>query len=572
VCNQRLRALLQKEMTRKDFLGFTGLAVISLFGIVRVVDELLTHAATPYSSADAENGTLSGVATVEDSSTASSGKAVQFGSTPQTGPLIIGYGGSLANIAYLESFTGVTYSTIHVYCDASPDWPNFNTNEMYFLQESGQRYDLWVAAQPGRNLLISPGMIPSSASETQTVTSLGCLAGTGTGTFTVGTFDPSWPTTGNFVLQIGSEEIEVNSAGSTTIAVLSRGYGGSTAATHTGTPTVSIDWRVQGAAGDFNQYWLTWGKRLVSSGIPNAIVRIGHECNGPYERHFVGNLASQQANWALYYQQIVTTLRSISGANFTFEFNVNAGYLPLDQSGYYPGNAYVDYVGIDQYDGLYDGYSGAAGEQWQKILNGQGVVGLASVMAFATSNDKPLAISEWGLAPVNSNGSGFGDDPNYITQMGNIFQGIAPQYWTGGALPKVAYQALFNPLSATTASDGTITITSSAPSAIEDNPNSSAIFRNLFGLHGSGTIPTITSFAPPTATVVQAYSYTLQASGTTPLSFVVTYQTLPPGLSLSSNGLISGTPTKTGTYEFIVTATNMAGIGASPALTITVSS
>jgi hypothetical protein len=72
-----LKRLLQKEMTRKDFLGFTALAVVSLIGVGGVITELLSHAATPYASEEAENGMIAGDATVVDG-------AVQFGGTAIT--------------------------------------------------------------------------------------------------------------------------------------------------------------------------------------------------------------------------------------------------------------------------------------------------------------------------------------------------------------------------------------------------------------------------------------------------------------------------------------------------------
>jgi hypothetical protein len=57
----------------------------------------------------------------------------------------------------------------------------------------------------------------------------------------------------------------------------------------------------------------------------------------------------------------------------------------------------------------------------------------------------------------------------------------------------------------------------------------------------------------PTAYVNQYYSYQLQAyGGTTPYYYSVQSGTLPPGLSLSSSGLIYGTPQNTGASYFTV--------------------
>lgn len=71
--------------------------------------------------------------------------------------------------------------------------------------------------------------------------------------------------------------------------------------------------------------------------------------------------------------------------------------------------------------------------------------------------------------------------------------------------------------------------------------------------------PTISTIALNGLTQGVTFSQTLQAVGTTPISFAVTSGTLPAGLSLSSLGTISGTPTGSGAYSFTVTATNTAG-------------
>ncbi len=79
----------------------------------------------------------------------------------------------------------------------------------------------------------------------------------------------------------------------------------------------------------------------------------------------------------------------------------------------------------------------------------------------------------------------------------------------------------------------------------------------------------------PDATVGGAYSQTLAASGgTTPYTWSRSSGTLPTGLTLGSSGIISGTPTATGTFSFTVKVTDSASTRASVSKTfsITVSS
>jgi YVTN family beta-propeller protein len=64
----------------------------------------------------------------------------------------------------------------------------------------------------------------------------------------------------------------------------------------------------------------------------------------------------------------------------------------------------------------------------------------------------------------------------------------------------------------------------------------------------------------PEGTVGAAYTETITASGgTAPYTYSVVSGSLPPGLTLSSSGILSGTPTAQGTYNFTVAATDANG-------------
>ena len=85
--------------------------------------------------------------------------------------------------------------------------------------------------------------------------------------------------------------------------------------------------------------------------------------------------------------------------------------------------------------------------------------------------------------------------------------------------------------------------------------------------------PTIV-IAPPTLPNGQAgvaYSQTLSATGgVAPYSFAISAGALPPGLSLTSTGLLGGTPTTSGTFNFTVTATDANGFTGSQAYALTI--
>jgi Putative Ig domain/Kelch motif/Galactose oxidase, central domain len=73
--------------------------------------------------------------------------------------------------------------------------------------------------------------------------------------------------------------------------------------------------------------------------------------------------------------------------------------------------------------------------------------------------------------------------------------------------------------------------------------------------------PAITSSPQlPNATINTAYNHQLTANGTSPIAwFVDKFSSLPTGLSLSSGGLLSGTPTVSGDYNFLVHAKDASG-------------
>jgi Putative Ig domain len=102
-------------------------------------------------------------------------------------------------------------------------------------------------------------------------------------------------------------------------------------------------------------------------------------------------------------------------------------------------------------------------------------------------------------------------------------------------------------------------------------PDGTTAFRS--GSGGTGNTVTVTSPGNQTATVGTAVSLQLSAtdsaSGQT-LSYSATG--LPAGLSISTKGLITGTPTSAGAYSATVTAKDTTGASGSAAFTWTVSS
>jgi len=91
------------------------------------------------------------------------------------------------------------------------------------------------------------------------------------------------------------------------------------------------------------------------------------------------------------------------------------------------------------------------------------------------------------------------------------------------------------------------------------------------GGSGGGTSLKVGTTSLPNATQSVAYSQTLVASGgTSPYSWSVSSGTLPTGLSLSSSGSVSGTPTVAGAFSFTVAVKDATSASASANLSINV--
>jgi hypothetical protein len=176
-----------------------------------------------------------------------------------------------------------------------------------------------------------------------------------------------------------------------------------------------------GAAGNFNSYFQTLAQNLVADGLGHTIIRLGWESNGDWypwseyldESAFIG-----------YWQQIVTTMRGVTGSHFLFDWNGATG--TLDNGNYaitsYPGDAYVDFLGGDFYDvnnTLGTMFTGDHQLDW-----------LAS---FALAHNKLISLGEWGLqapagslfAPYELSGAPGGDDPAWVQDMYNFSQNPA---------------------------------------------------------------------------------------------------------------------------------------------------
>jgi hypothetical protein len=185
----------------------------------------------------------------------------------------------------------------------------------------------------------------------------------------------------------------------------------------------------QGATGAYNSYYVTLAQTLVAAGESNIYLRLGWEFDGSWYA-WNAQTPADEASFAAYFQQIVTSMRSVAGENFKFIWNPDAA--AFTTPGYnvalaYPGNAYVNVIGLDAYDQTWISDPTPANAWSQSYLPE-----LTASRAFAAAQGKPLAMTEWGLW---AGGNGLNDDPLYINNM------IA---WMENPANDVLFEAYFN--------------------------------------------------------------------------------------------------------------------------------
>jgi len=155
-------------------------------------------------------------------------------------------------------------------------------------------------------------------------------------------------------------------------------------------------------------------------------------------------------------------------------------------------------------------------------------------------------------------------------QAVQVTGGTAPLSWSiiTGALPQNLTQ---NPTTGVISGTPTATGTSSFTVRVADAAGQ-ADQQALSILINPAVPPTITTTSLPGGTVGLPYSQTLAATGGTgTLAWTRSAGSLPTNLALSSAGIISGTPTNTGTSNFTVRVTDALSQSDTQALSITIS-
>ncbi|WP_161600763.1 glycosyl hydrolase [Teichococcus oryzae] len=154
------------------------------------------------------------------------------------------------------------------------------------------------------------------------------------------------------------------------------------------------------ANGDYNKYYKQVAENLLDySNNPTGdiYVRTGWEFNGDW---FRWSAEGREDAFIGAFREFVDAFRSVS-SRFKFEWNVNEAYGGMDPAKAYPGDKYVDIIGMDFY----------FNPQWQNWDSAKAFAhvrdqkyGLNWLENFAKAHGKPTAYSEWGAQGNNASG------------------------------------------------------------------------------------------------------------------------------------------------------------------------
>jgi hypothetical protein len=183
------------------------------------------------------------------------------------------------------------------------------------------------------------------------------------------------------------------------------------------------------AAGAYNDKWRQFGDNIRAAGLDDeTIIRLGWEFNGNWYKW----QAKDPAQFARCWRQIVATVEQVApGLRWDWSVNRGRGQSVPDPRAAYPGDGYVDIIGVDSYD-MWPAATDEAG--WQEQYAGE--FGLKFWSEFASAHGKQLSVPEWGVYPGTAQaGHNGGDNGFYVAKMAAFFRS------QGSGL---AYESYFN--------------------------------------------------------------------------------------------------------------------------------
>ena len=192
--------------------------------------------------------------------------------------------------------------------------------------------------------------------------------------------------------------------------------------------------------GAYRSEWRKLGPFLARNGRGDSIIRLGW---GPNDDRHYWKADADPRDWIACFQRAAAAIRE-TGPNLeiAWDFDDDAAFdsTALDPYSAYPGDDYVDYIGLEAFDMAPPVRDEAA---WEAKCNSP--AGLCKVIEFARAHGKRVGVSEWSVVScyddtVAQNG---GDNPFYIEKMFETFaanagvMGFEVYYQNGGEVCSV---------------------------------------------------------------------------------------------------------------------------------------
>ena len=150
------------------------------------------------------------------------------------------------------------------------------------------------------------------------------------------------------------------------------------------------------AKGEYDSYY-TKAAQILANAYPNEdkiVIRVGVEFNGDW---MPWAAAGHEHEFIEAYRNFVDALRTVSD-KFVFEWNVNVGDFGMNPADAYPGDDYVDIIGMDFYYNQW--VSSDPVKAWDYMVHQ--TYGLQWLEDFAAAHGKPTGYSEWGVQYDNA--------------------------------------------------------------------------------------------------------------------------------------------------------------------------
>jgi Glycosyl hydrolase family 26 len=154
----------------------------------------------------------------------------------------------------------------------------------------------------------------------------------------------------------------------------------------------------EAAAGKYQDHYEQAARMLAQTRQSDSViyVRTGEEFNGNW---MPWAATGHEQDFVKAFQNFAKAFRSVSN-RFRFEWNVNVRETRMNPADAYPGDDYVDVIGMDFYYNTKWNPTNPV-KAWDEMVSSQ--YGLQWLEEFASAHKKPTAYPEWG---INSDGAG----------------------------------------------------------------------------------------------------------------------------------------------------------------------